>query len=230
MFHATTTTIYRIPPIPAGARVTSEWTANQEDGGITVERHFAIGCIEGYAIVGSQDLTGRVVEAHVMQDACGGRDLDLAAVKEKEECWPRIRAWLEELLSGAWLPTGWNREVEPPMSETEEVRQLTERARKIGYDVTDDPTWRYTLRRLDRTTTDPSTHSNANVADLREMVEIMEKLPRWRRKADGLCVHATTSPGEDWEMIRKSWWDIEWELKLFLRRVLSVFRRSDDAE
>ncbi|OBK98027.1 hypothetical protein A5652_06940 [Mycobacterium sp. 1165178.9] len=60
-------------------------------------RTFTIECPHSRAIAGTQDLTGNVIEARVIQDAS---DLDLAAVIESEECWPLIRSWLDELLSG----------------------------------------------------------------------------------------------------------------------------------
>jgi hypothetical protein len=57
------------------------------------------------------------------------------------------------------------------MSDEEELAELTALAEKRGFRVVHDHTWGYVLWRIDRPTTDPSTHSDATLADLREMVE-----------------------------------------------------------
>jgi hypothetical protein len=59
-------------------------------------------------------------------------------------------------------------------SEDEELAALTGQAEKLGFEIFCDPTWGYVLRRIGRETTNPATRSNADLADLREMLDGIE--------------------------------------------------------
>lgn len=98
--------------------------------------------------------------------------------------------------------------------------ELAERAQKLGYEVIKRrETHDYVVRRLDLAEAFHGS-SNANLAGLREMLDRIETLPRWRRKADGLCVNAERTPGTDWELIEHGDLQKQWELKLRARRLL----------
>jgi hypothetical protein len=57
------------------------------------------------------------------------------------------------------------------MSDGEELAELTKRAEGYGLRVIHDHTWGYVLGRLDGSPTNPHTHSNATLDDLREMLD-----------------------------------------------------------
>jgi hypothetical protein len=58
--------------------------------------------------------------------------------------------------------------------EEQELAELTKRAEEDGFRVIRDHTWGLVLWRIGKPTTNPHTHSNANLADLREMIEAIE--------------------------------------------------------
>ena len=62
--------------------------------------------------------------------------------------------------------------------DEEELADLTSRAEKLGFEIFCDQRWGYILRRIGRETTNPATHSNADLDDLREMLDGIE----WSRE------------------------------------------------
>jgi hypothetical protein len=60
------------------------------------------------------------------------------------------------------------------MSDDEERADLITRAEKLGYHVIQDHTWGDVLWRHGEATTNPATHSNATLDDLREMLDGIE--------------------------------------------------------
>jgi hypothetical protein len=54
-----------------------------------------------------------------------------------------------------------------------ELEELTARAEALGYKVVKDRTWGYVLVR-EGNRANPGTHSNANLEDLREMIDGIE--------------------------------------------------------
>lgn len=61
----------------------------------------------------------------------------------------------------------------------EQLAELTTQAKGQGFRVVHDPTWGYVLWRIGKPTTNPHTHSNADLAELREMLDGIE----WGRAA-----------------------------------------------
>ena len=58
--------------------------------------------------------------------------------------------------------------------DLEQLAELTARADKLGFRVIHDQTWGYVLGHLDRTPTNPATHSNTDLNELREMLDGIE--------------------------------------------------------
>jgi|GEM_PF-5554777 len=58
--------------------------------------------------------------------------------------------------------------------DEEELAGLTWRAEKLGFEIFCDHRWGYILRRIGRETTNPATHSNADLEDLREVLDGIE--------------------------------------------------------
>ena len=74
--------------------------------------------------------------------------------------------------------------------DEEELFDLTARAEKLGFEIFCDRTCGYVLRRVGRETTNPTTHSNADLEDLREMLDRIE----WGRQIGTARTRPASSP------------------------------------
>ena len=61
--------------------------------------------------------------------------------------------------------------------DEKELADLTARAEGLGFDIFCYRACAYVLRRIVHETTDPATHSNANLEDLRDMLDGIERGP-----------------------------------------------------
>jgi hypothetical protein len=62
----------------------------------------------------------------------------------------------------------------PQPDEYEELADLTWRAENLGFEIFCDDGLGYILRRIGRETTNPASHSNVDLEDLREMLDGIE--------------------------------------------------------
>jgi len=125
------------------------------------------------AIHGEQDYSGAVLTRSIVVEAGmgGGRDIDAA---EARELAAHLLALADELSQGTM----------GVMSDhDEELGELTDRAEKLGFRVIIDHKWGYVLWRTDRPSSNPHTHSNWDLDELREMLDGIE----WGR-------HRTAAP------------------------------------
>ena len=61
--------------------------------------------------------------------------------------------------------------------DEKELADLTARAEGLGFEIVCYRPCSYVLRRITHETTDPATHSNANLDDLRDMLDGIERGP-----------------------------------------------------
>ena len=62
----------------------------------------------------------------------------------------------------------------PRVVEEDLLADLTSRAERLGFEIFCDDRWGYILRRIGREPTNPASHSDADLVDLREMLDGIE--------------------------------------------------------